>query len=154
MGTRDEDDSTNAIDPPGSNSGANVRANRTAPRNTDSNAARHCSSVADVDVPAGGPPTLTSSPSTRPYASRATLSNRPGVSSSALSHAAPTAPSSAAADETVDADRPVNTTRAPSATSADAVAKPSPLLPPVTTYTRSRSPRSMPSNLVKPDENR
>ena len=36
------------------------------------------------------------------------------------------------------------TTRAPSATSARAVASPSPAVPPVTMYTRYASPRSMP----------
>jgi hypothetical protein len=75
-----------------------------------------------VTVPAGGPPTLSSSPSTRPNRSRATASSRSGVDGSALSHAAPTAPTDEAADSTASADRPESTTRAPSATSAAAVA--------------------------------
>ena len=44
---------------------------RSAARNTDSNALRHCSSVVPSTDPAGGPPTLINAPSSRPKASSA-----------------------------------------------------------------------------------
>ena len=61
------------------------RASRTPPRNTDSNAPRHWSSVIDMAGPAGGPPTLIRAPSSRPQRSCAAAISRAGVSASALS---------------------------------------------------------------------
>lgn len=49
--------STNPMTPPSPSSSAAARARRTAPRNTDSNAAVHCSSVLSATNPGAGPPT-------------------------------------------------------------------------------------------------
>src|SRR5690606_28101121 len=145
IGSCTEPDSTKPMTPPSPSSAAAARASRTAPRNTDSKAARHCSSVVSATNPGGGPPTLTRMPSRRWNRSRAVATSRAGACGSALSTATPTAfgPSAAAASPTLLSSRPVTTTFAPSATSSRAVAWPSPRVAPVTTYTRSFSPRSM-----------
>ena len=97
--------------------------------------------------PPGGPPTLISTPSRRPKASRDAASSRAAASGSALSAVIPTAwpgpPRPAAASATAAASRALSTTFAPSAASAWAVASPRPRLPPVIRYTRSRRPRSI-----------
>src|SRR4051794_39436855 len=138
-------DRTNAIEPPASSFAATSRAVRTAPRNTAANDAVHCSSVVVATLPAGGPPTLISAPSSLPHRSWAAAISRAGVCGSALSPTtyAARSPSAATAAVSVSSERPDNTTRAPSWTSTSAVARPSPRPPPVTTKTRSVSPRSM-----------
>ena len=66
---------------------------RSAARNTDSNALRHCSSVVPSTDPAGGPPTLINAPSSRPKASSA--------SAQAVSAVPASVRSAASADGTV-----------------------------------------------------
>src|SRR5690349_7144924 len=147
IGDRTDDDSTNAIEPPSPSASPASRASRTAPRNTLSNAARQASSPTSMTAPPGGPPTLISTPSRRPKASREAASSRAAASGSPLSAVIPTAwpgpPRPAAASATAEASRALSTTRAPSAASAWAVASPRPRLPPVIRYTRSRKPRSI-----------
>src|SRR5215470_10883636 len=147
IGDRTDEDSTNAIEPPSPSSAPASRASRTAPRNTLSNAARQASSPTASVPPPGGPPTLISTPSRRPKASRDAASSRAAASGSPLSAVRPTAwpgpPRPAAASERAEASRALSTTRAPSAASAWAVASPRPRLPPVIRYTRSRRPRSI-----------
>ena len=129
---------------------ASVRASRTAPRKTLSNADRHASSVVVAMVPGGDPPTLMSAPSTPPNRSLATAISRSGVPGSALSATTQATASGdaescvrrAVADDAVASCGALSTTRAPSATSTSAAANPRPRLPPVTMYTLSRSPRS------------
>ena len=86
-GTRTDEASTNTIDPPAPvtechprlpRSAARIRASRTAPRKTLSNADRHCSSVVVATVPDGDPPTLISAPSNRPNRSLAAAISLPG----------------------------------------------------------------------------
>ena len=125
IGTRTDEDSTNAIDPPSVSAAASARLSRTAPRKTLPNAACQASSGVSAAVPPGGPPTLISAPSSRPNSSRAALISRPGVAGSALSAATPTArpgPRAPAARAVAAASRPLTTTRAPSATRASAAA--------------------------------
>src|SRR6478736_6819973 len=149
-GARTLEDRTRPSDPPSGRAVPSSRARRTAPRNTDSKAALHWSSEIAVTGPFGGPPTLIRAPSTRPNASSAAASSRPGVSRSALSATTPTAArrpatssSAALASSSDSCERPDSTTRAPSATSTSAVARPSPRAPPVTMKTRSVSCRSI-----------
>ena len=134
MGERTDDDSTKATDPPGWRASHTSRPIRTAPRNTELKDFSQSSSGVLATVPVGGPPTETSAPSSRPNAWRAVSINRPGVPGSALSATTATAasPRSATAASRDSALRPDSTTRAPSATSASAVARPSPRAPPVT----------------------
>lgn len=121
--------------PPSPSSAAAARASRTAPRKTDSNDARHCSSELAVGYPGGGPPTLIRMPSKPPNSARAVRIRRSARAGSALSPATPCAPGpiAAAASLTLLSSRPETTTFAPSATSASAVARPSPRDAPVTT---------------------
>jgi hypothetical protein len=91
-GTRTDEASTKTIEPPAPvteppagrpspappRSAARIRASRTAPRNTLSNADRHASSVVVATVPDGDPPTLISAPSRRPNRSLAAAISRPG----------------------------------------------------------------------------
>ena len=58
---------------------------RTAPRNTESNADCHCSSVLSATKPGAGPPTLIRTPSKRPKCSRAAAMSRAADAGSALS---------------------------------------------------------------------
>ncbi|CAM5710057.1 hypothetical protein SHIRM173S_12907 [Streptomyces hirsutus] len=90
-GSCTEPDSTKPMTPPSPSSAAAARAIRTAPRNTDSNAACHCSSVVSATNPGGGPPTLTRMPSKRWNRSRAVAISRAAAPGSALSTATPTA---------------------------------------------------------------
>ncbi len=77
IGVRTELDSTSAIEPPSAPTApATCRVSRSAPRNTDSNAARQASSSVSSAVPGGGPPTLTSAPSSPPYAVCAASTSR------------------------------------------------------------------------------
>ena len=125
IGTRTDEDSTNAIAPPSVSSAASARLSRTAPRKMLLKAACQASSETSVADPGGGPPTLISAPSRRVNSSRAAAISRPGVAGSALSAATPTArpgPSACAAPAAAPASRPLTTTRAPSATSASAAA--------------------------------
>jgi len=62
-----------------------ARATRSPARNTESNAARHCSSVLSRTPPLGGPPTLISAPSRRPKVSTARAAARAAVSGAARS---------------------------------------------------------------------
>ena len=136
-GVRADVDSTSPTTPPGPSADANVRAARTVPKNTVSNAARHCSSVILAAVPRAGPPTEISAPSNRPNRRTAVSASSPGAAGSARSAAMPTAefapPNDEAAARTCPASRDDTTTLAPSATSACAVAKPSPREAPVRT---------------------
>ena len=99
----------------------------------------------------GVPPALISAPSSREKRCRAAAISRSGVPGSPLSAATQVTASvraafsarRAAAAEAVASRGELITIRAPSATSASAVANPRPRLPPVTRYTLSRSPRSM-----------
>ena len=97
-------------------------------------------------VPAGGPPTLISAPSSRPNAVRASAHASSAVDGSARSAVRATAcsrPSASTTSPRTSPRRATSTTRPPSATSCSAVARPSPLLAAVTTKTRSVNPRSM-----------
>ena len=138
-GALTDEESTSAIDPPSVQASATACTSRTAPRKTDSNADRHCSSVIALGGPGGGPPTLTSAPSSRPHRSVAAATSCSAVAGSALSAMTGSTQSSAMArrDAAVSSSRgpsrPVMTTCAPSATSASAVARPRPRDPPVTT---------------------
>ena len=79
IGTRTDEDSTNAMAPPSVSSAASARLSRTAPRKTLPNAACQASSGTSVAGPGGGPPTLISAPSSRPNSSRAAaMSGRGG----------------------------------------------------------------------------
>ena len=121
IGTRTDEDSTNASAPPSGSSAASARLSRTAPRKTLPNAACQASSGTSVAEPGGGPPTLISAPSSRPNCPRAVAIRRAGVAGSVLSAASPTAcpaPSACAAPAAAPASRPLTTTRAPSATRA------------------------------------
>ena len=66
IGERTEDDRTRTTDPPSESAETTSRATRTTPRKTLSNAATHASSGSEVTDPAGGPPELSSAPSSRP----------------------------------------------------------------------------------------
>ncbi len=125
IGTRTDEESTNAIDPPSVSAAASARLSRTAPRKTLPNAACQASSGVSAAVPPAGPPTLIRAPSRRPNSSRAALISLPGVPGSALSAATPTArpgPRAPAALVVAAALRAPTTTRAPSATRASAAA--------------------------------
>ena len=102
-----------------------------------SNAVRHCSSVISETGPGGGPPTEINPPSRRPNAETANSTSRSGVAGSARSATTPTArsapPSRSVAAFTRAWSREESTTRAPSATSASAVAYPSSREAPVNT---------------------
>src|SRR5260370_2783988 len=74
-----------AMAPPSAMAGESSRTSLTAPRNTLSNAARHVSSGIASALPAGGPPTLTSRPSSQPQRSITAAFRRRGRSGSALS---------------------------------------------------------------------
>src|SRR6478752_1123123 len=145
IGSCTDPDSTKPMTPPSPSASAAVRARRTAPRKTDSNADCHWSSVLSARKPGAGPPTLIRMPSSLPKRSFAASTSRRAASGSALSAPSPTAsaPSSAAASTASFSSRPEMTTFAPSAARARAVALPSPRVAPVTMYTRSFSPRSM-----------
>ncbi len=140
--------------PPSGSAAATARTMRTLPRKTVSKDCRHCSSATDAALPAGGPPTETRAPSTRPKCCCAVVSNRSGVAGSARSAVMPTArsgpPRPVTAASIGSACRAQSTTRAPSATRHCAVAYPSPREAPVSRYTRSVSPRSMPTILPQP----
>ncbi len=146
IGARTEVDSTKAIAPGPVIAAATVRATRSPPTKTDWKLEVHTSSLISRAGPGGGPPTEISAPSSRPQVSFAASTTRVAVSVAALSPTTATAdsPSSATAASRLSWLRPESTTRAPSATSRSAVARPRPRAPPVTTYTRSVSPRSIP----------
>ena len=138
-------ESTSAIEPPSAGSaGTTARHRRTAPRKTLSKALRHCSSDSPTAGPGGGPPTLMSAPSRRPYACSAASTSRWGASGSAASATTPVQPSRSAAAATACGSRADSTTCAPSCTSTSAVASPRPRDPPVTRNALPASPRSIP----------
>ena len=126
---------------------ATARAIRSGPRNATSNESRQTSSLVRIAVPGVGPPVLMTLPSRRPNRATAPATTRSAVVGSAISPGRPTAcaapPSSVMACATTASSRATMTTFAPSETSAFALAKPSPREPPVTTKTRSLSPKSI-----------
>jgi len=134
-GARTLEDSTKQTEPPSVRARPTSRPIRTAPRKTDSKAAVHWASVIVATGPFGGPPTLTSAPSSRPHRSWAAEISRAAVVGSALSPTtiSTASPSASRAAESASSERPESTTRAPSATRTSAVARPRPRAPPVTT---------------------
>ena len=129
--------------------GRTSRMRRTVDRCTCSKACSHWASVIFSKGPGGGPPTLATSTSTPPHASRARATARAQSSAFARSAgiASTSAPvlrsTSAAASLRAASPRAHMATRAPSAASPIAHALPIPLLAAATNATLPLSPRSM-----------
>ena len=124
--------------------GSTARTSAIGASTSDRCAASHSSREnASGSGPAGGPPVLHTSTSTGPPRASSTDETRPGTASrSALSQTSPVAPIASAAEAIRSFEREVIATRAPSAASAAAMARPMPAEAPVTRATRPFSPRS------------
>src|SRR6266536_1827639 len=130
-------------------SGKTARMKRTVERWTCSKAAFHCSSVICSKGPGGGPPTLATSTSTPPHFCRVAVTTR-SMSSGLLASAGTAStsapvflPTSSAAARRSASPRAHMATRAPSAPSPMAEARPIHLLAATTSATLPLSPRSM-----------
>src|SRR4051812_4067169 len=92
-------------------------------------------------------PALLTSTSRRPICSVAQATMRSGTSGPVTSAASQSAPISSAASRSASSLRATISTRAPSPASWPLSARPIPRLAPVTTHTRSRSPKSIARNM-------
>ena len=147
IGDRTDVDSTNAIAAPGSTAAATAFAMRRPPSMIVSNDRLQSLSSTSRIRPDGGPPTLINAPSRRPNRAIAVATIRSAAARSPLSAASPTAasrPSSSAAAAARGLVSPGHARPArPRRRAPEPSPGPSPRVPPVTTYARSASPRSI-----------
>src|SRR5436190_14632330 len=131
--------------------GRAARIARTALITFSCHMSSHCSSLSSSKPVWYAMPTLLTRQSTAPSSAVAAISS-PAAAGSARSATTPSsAPASCLASSTRSESRPVTTTRAPSAARSFAVSSPIPAVEPVTTQTRSRSPRSMARGSLRQD---
>src|SRR5215213_3902429 len=152
IGSRTDDEVIKSTEAPSFICGTSVRSNRTGPPRSRRNASSHCSSVNSSAGPKGGPPALTSTPSSVPkrsIATVATLSTPEGWETSAI-HCSACSPSSRATSSMASPLRATRRTLAPSSTTCSATALPSPLLAPPTTNDLVSRPRSKVVRLLAP----
>src|SRR5215217_7787005 len=136
IGSRTDDEVMKSTEAPSFICGTRVRSSRMGAPKSRRKAWSHWSSVNSSAGPKGGPPALTSTPSSVPkrsMATAATLSTPDGWETSAIHCSVVCSPSSRATSLMASSLRATRRTRAPSATSCSATALPSPLLAPPTT---------------------
>src|SRR5215213_642708 len=152
IGSRTDDEVIKSTEAPSFICGTSVRSNRTGPPRSRRKASSHCSSVSSSAGPKGGPPALTSTPSSVPkrsIATVATLSTPDDWETSAI-HCSACSPNSRATSWIGSSLRATRRTLAPSATSCSATALPSPLLAPPTTIDLFCRPNSTVVRLLAP----